>query len=255
MRTRSTSGMKVSSVRVITTRYLPDRSSSSRSSMRKLQDDVLFHLAAARHRAVVDAAMAGIEHDDRTRIAPLRAVRARRPRGVEARTGRFSAASAFMKLSRSVAARSTTSRAGWPAAASITKALSIRTGLPTSITMREPPCMTRPKRNALTRPRLDLAGLGRQAERHLRQIDHHAIGIGERERPQIDLLGEIHDKAGLGVVAADPGVGRDRMGTPVRPLGRGGDSRPRQQQQARQNCEVRRPNCHESRASVTLLLH
>ena len=32
-----------------------------------------------------------------------------------------------------------------------------------------------------------LAGLGRQLERHLRQVDHHAVGIGEREGAQIDL--------------------------------------------------------------------
>ena len=56
------------------------------------------------------------------------------------------------------------------------------------------------------------AGLGRQVEGHLRQVDHHAIGIGEREGPQIDLLREVHDEAGLGVVAADPGVGRHRIG-------------------------------------------
>ena len=37
-----------------------------------------------------------------------------------------------------------------------------------------------------------LTGLGRQTEGHLRQVDHHAIGIGERKCAQIDLLREIH---------------------------------------------------------------
>ena len=52
-----------------------------------------------------------------------------------------------------------------------------------------------------------LAGLGRQLEGDLRQVDHHAIGIGEREGGDVDLLGEVDDKAGLLVVAADAHVG------------------------------------------------
>ena len=105
-----------------------------------------------------------------------------------------------------------------------------------------------------------LAGLGRQVERHLRQVDHHPIGIGEREGAQIDLLREIHDEAGLGVIAADPGVGRDRIGAAsvAGALVRSADEAipaPASSSKACQNCEVRRPNCHESRASETLLLH
>jgi len=44
--------------------------------------------------------------------------------------------------------------AGWLSVASSTNALSTRTGLVTSSTMREPPCMISPYRNALTKPRL-----------------------------------------------------------------------------------------------------
>jgi hypothetical protein len=60
---------------------------------------------------------------------------------------------ARMNASRSTAARSSTSRAGWSLFDSSTNAFSIRAGLARSMTMREPPCMTRPKRNALIRPR------------------------------------------------------------------------------------------------------
>ena len=66
-----------------------------------------------------------------------------------------------------------------------------------------------------------LAGLGRQLEGDLRQIDHHAIGIGEREGGQIDLLAEVDHKAGLLVVAAEAHVGghRERVGRRHRPCG------------------------------------
>ena len=131
-----------------------------------------------------------------------------------------------------------------------------------SSTMREPPCMTRPKRNALTSPRPVSPVLRRQLEGHLRQVDHHAVGIGEREGAQIDLAREIHDEAGLVVVAADPGVGRDRKlaaagaGAAVRARPSGAIPAPRQQHKRDARLmRSRRPNCHESRASEPLLLH
>ena len=49
-----------------------------------------------------------------------------------------------MKVARSTAVRSSTIRAGTPAAASSIVILSTRTGFDTSITMREPPAMTNP---------------------------------------------------------------------------------------------------------------
>ena len=59
--------MKVSSVRVMTTRYLPVFSMPVAQRQAKVQHQVLFHLAA-RLGAVVDAAMAGIDHDHRAQI-------------------------------------------------------------------------------------------------------------------------------------------------------------------------------------------
>ena len=55
-----------------------------------------------------------------------------------------------------------------------------------------------------------LAGLRRQLEGHLRQVNHHPVRIGEREGRHIDFLRQIHDKPCLLVVAADPDVGGDR---------------------------------------------
>ena len=86
---------------------------------------------------------------------------------------------------------------------------STRTGPAVSSTMREPPGITRPKRNALTRPRPLLARLGRQLEGDLRQVDDDPVGIGESEGAQVDLLGQIDHEPGLLVVAAEAGVGGD----------------------------------------------
>ncbi len=49
-----------------------------------------------------------------------------------------------MNAARSIDTRSITRRAGWPSTDSSTKALSTRTGPVVSITMRDPPCITRP---------------------------------------------------------------------------------------------------------------
>ncbi len=85
------------------------------------------------------------------------------------------------------ATRSSTSRAGWPSDASSTKAFSTRTGPVTSSTMREPPGITSPKRKALTRPRPRSPVLGGNWKRHLRQVDHDPVRIGEREGAHLDL--------------------------------------------------------------------
>ena len=261
IRTRSPSGTKVSSVRVITTRYLPDFSSWSRSSSAKSSTIDFSITPVERHGAVVDAAMAGIEHDDRARIALAAPARARRAPVVAARGGWLFSASARMKVSRSIAARSSTSRAGWPAGGVEHE------GLVDPHRLRQ---VEHDARAALhdeaEAERLDqaaagLAGLGRQLEHHLRQVDDHAIGIGEGEGAQIDLAREIHDEAGLAVVAAEPGVGRDRKDR--RPLGARAAARsaaeaipaPASSRQSRDNDEVRRPNSHESRASDPSLLH
>ena len=70
--------------------------------------------------------------------------------------------------------------------------------------------MTRPKRNALIDAAAVLAGLGRELEIDLGNVDHDAIGIGNGEGPHVDLAGEVDDQPGLLVVAGEPGLARHR---------------------------------------------
>ena len=80
----------------------------------------------------------------------------------------------------------------------------------------------KPEPVRLDQPAALLARLGRHLEGHLRDVDHHAVGIGQRESAQIDLAREVHHEADLIVVAAEPGIGRHRIGIGRgRPLRRG----------------------------------
>ena len=118
------------------------------------EHQVLFLLAARRMGAGIDAAMAGVENDDRPRIAGgfggivMRRSAARPPAAGGCRSPRRAGRSRGRPGSTS-----STRRAGWPSAGSTTNARVTRTGPVTSITMRERPFITRPKRNALTTPR------------------------------------------------------------------------------------------------------
>ena len=60
------------------------------------------------------------------------------------------------------------------------------------------------------------AGLRRELEGHLWDVDDDTVGIGKRECVQVDLAGQIHDEADLIVVAAEPHVARDRIGVGCR---------------------------------------
>ena len=55
-----------------------------------------------------------------------------------------------------------------------------------------------------------LPGLGRELERELRHVDHHPVGVGEREGADVDLVAEIDDEAGLAIVAAEAHFARHR---------------------------------------------
>ena len=63
----------------------------------------------------------------------------------------------------------------------------------------------------LDQPAPLLAGLVGQLEGDLRHVDDNPVGIGEREGGDIEFLREVHDEAGLLVVAADAHVGRRRQ--------------------------------------------
>ena len=205
MRTRSPSGTKVSSVRVITTRYLPVFSSWSRSSSAKSSTIAFSISPLARHGAVVDAAMAGIEHDDRPRIAWSRrlALAVARRRGCAA--ARLSSASARMKASRSVAARSSTSRAGWPSRGIEHEGLVDPHRLGQVEHDARAALHDQAEAERLDQAAAGLAGLGRQLEGHLRHVDDHAIGIGEREGAQIDLAARNRRRSGSGCRRRRPG--------------------------------------------------
>ena len=55
-----------------------------------------------------------------------------------------------------------------------------------------------------------VSGIRRQLKPHLRNIDDDAVGIGERKDVQIDLAVEVHDEAGLRLIAANARVGCHR---------------------------------------------
>ena len=92
--------------------------------------------------------------------------------------------------------------------------------------MREPPCITRPKRNALIRPATGFAGLCGELKGDLRHVDDHPVWVGQGERAHLDFLREIKDKARLRVIAAEPDVARDGKIPGGAGLGRSGAGRP-----------------------------
>ena len=73
--------------------------------------------------------------------------------------------------------------------------------------MREPPSIISPNLKRLDQTPTVLPRRGRQFEGHLGNIDDDPVGIGEREGMQVDLAGQIHDEAGIRLVAAQPDVG------------------------------------------------
>ena len=68
-------------------------------------------------------------------------------------------------------------------------------------------------------PRLPRAG--REPERDLRHVDHHPVGIGEGEGADVDLAAEIDDEAGLAVVAPQAYLARHREVARLPALGHG----------------------------------
>ena len=136
----------------MSTRYLPAFSILSRKRSRNRAP------APSRSRRSAPGCRCRCRHGpDRSRSAGANRraalLSSRSTRRSGASGGRLLSAVVRMNASRSVAASSSTSRAGCSLAASSTNALSIRAGRARSITMREPPCITRPKRKALISPR------------------------------------------------------------------------------------------------------
>src|SRR5207302_11008646 len=72
------------------------------------------------------------------------------------------------------------------------------------------PLHDEPEAERLDEPAPRLAGLRRELKVDLRQVEHHAIRIGERERCRLDRTAEVENKARAVRVAAESRVGRDR---------------------------------------------
>ena len=218
-RTRSFNGTKVSSARVIATRYLPVLSSFSRSMVANRSTR---SFSCSPLGAWVPLSMPpwpGSSDDHRPGIAGALAASSRAPAARAAFGRRLSIAAARRKVSRSTGARST-HEAGRLALGGIDHE---GAGDP-----HRSGDVDDDARAALhdeaEAERLDdaaavLAGLRRELEIDLGDIDHHAIGIGDGEGAHIDLAGEVDDEPGLLVVTGEAGLARDRK----RLVRRGGD--------------------------------
>ncbi len=243
-RTRSASGMKVSSLRVIA-RGICRSARACRAASCAKASTMSFSVCAARgHGAAIDAAVAGIETMT-GRGSPSAAPRPRlRSR---ARAARLSSAMVRMKLSRSVAARSSTRRAGWPSAGGQRR----RPFDPHRSLGVEHDARSALHHQAVAE-RLDqppplLAGLGREVEGDLRQVEHHAIGIGQGEGGDIDLAGRGPYETGLLVIAADTHGGGGRRCR--RHGGRTGvrhGEQPADRPRSEDGSQNKRAECHES---------
>ncbi len=172
------------------------------------QHDVLLVLPAARFGAAIDAAVAGIDHDQRPRIADS----FRHAHGLAG----LGAQGAVL---HGDVAQKTLAVGGGEIEHQPRRLVPGGTKREGLVHPHRPLGVEHDARAALhdeaVAERLDqaaavLAGLRGQLEGHLRQIDHHPIGIGEREGRQIDFLAQIHHKTRLLVVAAQAHVGSDR---------------------------------------------
>ena len=179
---------------------------------REIEHQRLFRdVAARRPGAVIDAAVTGIDHDDRPRIALGRRIgvefagrlQSRRRPAVERERAHEGVAVDGDQIEH---------QPGRLAFGGVE-----HEGLVDPHRLREVEHDARAALHdqaeavRLDQPAPLVPGLGRQLEGHLRDVDHDPVGIGQREGPQIDLAGQVHHEADLIVVAAEPGIGRDRV--------------------------------------------
>jgi len=175
---------------------------------REFQHDGLFHLPAPRPGAVVDSAVAGIDHHHGSRITACF--------GIDCGSGPA-------RLGRAVLERN---RAQERVALGRGKFEHEPVRLPVGCVDGER--LFQPRRpgeidhdaraalhdeaeaECLDQAAAHLSGFGRQLERHLWQIDHHPIRVRQCEGAKIDFPGEVDDEAGLRLVTGEPHVARDR---------------------------------------------
>ena len=201
--------MKVSSVRVISTRYLPVFSIRSRSAPGEIEHDILLHDLAARPLgAGVDAAVAGIEHHQRPLVG---AVRRRRAALRRFGAGGFAVERDFAQETLAIGRRQIEHEAGRRIGRGVDdEGLLDAGGLGQIEHHARAAGHHQAEAKRLDQAAAALAGLGRQLKRHLRDVEDDAVGVGERKGAHIDLAAQIHDEAGCRLVAAEPDVGRDR---------------------------------------------
>src|SRR5262249_5029987 len=78
--------------------------------------------------------------------------------------------------------------------------------------------------------------LGWKLERHLRHVDDHAIGVGQRERPDVELVADIDHEARAALIAADADIARHRIFADRTGLGFGRTKTPGGPWAAEQDC-------------------
>jgi hypothetical protein len=184
---------------------------------RKLEDDGLLHLPALRLGAVVDPAVARIDHHHGSRItARFELARviapARLRRAVLDRNGaQEGVAIGRDKLEHEPVRLSI---------GGIERERFFDPGRAAEIDHDARPALhDEAETERLDQPAAGLARLGRKLEGHLRQVDYHPIGIRQRKGAKIDLLAGIDDEAGLRLVAGEPDIAGDGK------LGRGAGRR------------------------------
>ena len=175
---------------------------------REFEDDGLLHLPARGPGAVVDAAMAGIDHHQRSRIAAGLALRGRLRR-TDLRRAVLERDGAHERLA--VGRGELEHEAGRLIVGGID-----HEGLVDARGARQIDDDARAalhdeaEAECLDQAATHLPRLGRKLERDLRHVDHHPVRIGEREGVDVDLAVQIDDQARLRVIAAQPRLARHR---------------------------------------------
>jgi len=173
------------------------------------QDDVLLQFAVEAVRARIDAAMTGIEHDQRPRIA----VRLDRDRRLLRRLGRPVLERDVAQIGVAVGGgqvdhepcRLALGRGHDEGLVDLHRALGVQDDAGAAL-------HDQAVAEILDQAAAVLACLVGQMEGDLRQVDDDPVRIGERERGEFDLPVNVEDEPGLLVVSADANRGDARHG-------------------------------------------
>ena len=191
-----------------------------------IQHNILFQISAWRPGAVIDAAVAGIERNERPRIGAVcvRGARTRQLGAVEAAVEVDPAQKTLAICGRQIEHQPRRCAVGRVD----DKGLFDAHGPGEVKNQTRTAFHDQAEAKRLDQAAPALACLRRQLECHLRNVENDPIGIGEGKGVNIDLAAEIHHEPRLRFVAAEPRIrcDRKRIGSrrnwPGRPvLGRG----------------------------------